>query len=148
MKHINLILSVLFWMVASVAMAITLPSTSYNYYDSYKAGNDGFKLSLGSNFVNHSTLTASSYTGSCTNDGVWTGDVSVCESCCAEEFRTCMANTNNYPDCSQKRGLCDYECEYKALNQEDSPLGETLLLLPFIAIYAVVRKRKENAEQA
>ena len=139
----NIILSVLFWAVASVCLAVTLPSSSYNFYDSYRNGNESFTFSIGTSVVNYSTLGTSAYAGSCTNDGVWTGDVSICQGCCQDEFKQCMTNGGTYNDCKNLKGLCDSECDYKALNQEDSPLGETLLLLPFIAIYAVIRKRKE-----
>jgi hypothetical protein len=34
-------------------------------------------------------------------------------------------------------------CEGWALNEEDTPIGETLILIPFALAYAVIRKRKE-----
>lgn len=147
MKYRNLILSVLFWVVASISMAVTLPSSSYNFYESYNTGNEGFTLSLGTTFVNHSTLGVSAYTGSCTSDEVWTGDVSVCEDCCAQEFKQCMANGGTYQNCKEQRGYCDTECGYKALNQQ-TPAGEALLLIPFALAYALVRRRRQASEVA
>lgn len=138
------ILFALFLVSIVNVLAITLPSTSYSSYDSYNSGNDGFKMSIGVNYVNYSTLTASAYSGSCTSDAAWTGDVSDCQRCCSDEFELCMQTSNNdYLYCRDLKGLCNAECDNKALNEEDTPLGEVLLLLPFIATYVLIRKRKE-----
>ena len=137
------ILFTLFLVSIVNVLAVTLPSTSYNLYDSYNNGNDGFTMSIGVNYVNYSTLSASAYSGSCTSDAAWTGDVSDCQKCCSDEFEVCMQTTKDYLTCRDLKGLCNAECDNKALNEEDTPLGEVFLLLPFVFAYAFIRKRKQ-----
>lgn len=136
MKNRNLILSVLFWAVASVCFAITLPSSSYNAYSAGDA-DESFTLGVGSTF-NNAYLTASTYTGSCTYEA-FNGDVGGCQNCCEKEF-TC----GDYDfDCWDLRGLCIDQCGEPL---GGLPLGSPLLLLPFIAVYAVVRRNRKDNE--
>ena len=141
MKNRNLLLSVLFWAVASYALAITLPSSSYlgstvdvDFDASYST------ISMGtSTTITGSYLTASaSYDGACNDKPAVSQERTVC--CmgqipekfgmsltdCARSYNTdCL---NYYQDC---------------LNSASLPLGTPLMLLPFIAVYAVLRKRKQ-----
>lgn len=142
MKHINLIFSVLFWAVSSVCMAVTLPSASYigstedvDFDASYRT------ISVGSSSIIGTYLGVSSvsYGGECSE----TEPVSDARKvCCMGQLSTefgmsltdCAKTGNN--DCLNYWQDC--------LESTSLPLGSPLLLLPFLAIYAVIRKRKEN----
>ena len=81
MKNRYFILSVLFWAIASVCMAITLPSSSYNSYESYDMGNEGYTLGIGTTFKNTSIL--SSYNpGTCQGDKQDPNVLQDCQDCC------------------------------------------------------------------
>ncbi len=135
----NIILSVLFWAVASVSMAVVLPSSSFYEYSGDAEMDLSFVSNNGVSFLGQSAVTVR-YEGTCTYEA-WNGDVSGCQKCCETEF-TC--GDEDY-DCWDLKGACMDQCGDPL---GGVPLGSPLLLLPFIAIYAVIRKRKENAEQA
>ena len=140
MKNRNLILSLLFWLVASVAMAVSLPTSSY--VGSFSSGSESYETLLGTGVrMNVSEfLKASSGldVNSCVIEGV-TRDPDVCSTCCGDNILAKGGTLDEYLTCHDACSNGSY-----ALNEEKTPLGETLLLLPFIAIYAVIRKRKEE----
>ena len=147
MKYRNLILSVLFWAIASVSMAVILPSEPFG--SSYgNVGNDSYTLSIGSQFKNTAILSTANYeNGGCVLDPSTPSDrvESDCSECCSENvFRPCMAEGGTYSSCGELAESCKQSCKATF----SLPLGSSLLLLPFALVYALVRKRKENAEQA
>ena len=134
MKNRYFILSVLFWAIASVCMAITLPSSSYNSYESYESydmGNEGYTLGIGTTFKNTSML--STYNpGTCQEDKQDPNILQNCQECCVGAVLSKGGSESDYYACMN-------DCIGVSL-----PLGSPLLLLPFLAIYAVIRKRKEE----
>ena len=133
MKNRYFILSVLFWAIASVCMAITLPSSSYNSYESYDMGNDGYTLGIGTTFKNTSIL--SSYNpGTCQGDKQDPNVLQDCQDCCIGAVLSKGGSESDYYACMN-------DCIGVSL-----PLGSPLLLLPFIAIYAVIRRNRKDKE--
>ena len=136
MKNRNLILSVLLWAVCSSVFAVTLPTSSYSSYRDANSGNEEFVIGTGTSFLNYSTL-GSSDAPLC-NPGELKGDAAdqYCETCCSEQYQTCklMGGTG----CLTLKQTCISDCMGYSL-----PLGTPLMLLPFIAVYAFVRKRKQ-----
>jgi hypothetical protein len=141
MKNRYFIFSVLFWVVASVCMAVTLPTSSFTAF----SGSEDAELSyvsesgisfLGSNLGTSTTSVV--YNGTCTYEA-WEGDVSGCKDCCEKEF-TC--GTTDY-DCWLLRGACIDQCGEPL---GGLPLGTPLLLLPFALAYAVVRRKRMVVE--
>lgn len=140
MKHISLVLSILFWAIASLALAVKLPSTSYSSYSREVTSTESFTIGTGAAFNNISLFNSNTdpiglECGAAVEEGE---DYDDCAQCCQD--RVGEGNTG-YGDCMTS-------CKGWALGEERTPLGEVLILLPFITIYAVVRKRKENTEQA
>ena len=141
MKNRNLILSVLFWLVASCALAITLPTSSYTGVASDADFDFGYSsISVGTS----STITGSylgvseSYDGSCNdNPPVSQARTACCTGKVAEVFGQSLYDCakNNNTDCLEYYTDC--------LNSASLPLGTPLMLLPFIAVYAFIRKRKQ-----
>ena len=146
MKHISLFLSVLFWAVASVSMAVTLPSSSYSL--SVVQEEQPFTSPFGTTFKNISLLTT--YTsGNCTGGKE---DYSRCNPCCLNEI--CPGKTEK--ECWEQKpaelGDCIDYCSGTELGGTDSPLDAPVYVpLSFILAYAgfiFYRRRKENVEQA
>ena len=140
MKHINLILSVLCWAVASVAMAVTLPSNSYS---SFIDGSETFefKISTGVRMSGSPMLTTGSIdVGVCTTEGV-AKDIDTCTGCCDTQVGDpCMARYDDPDICGDLNIQCLDSC---TSGSRSLPLGTPLCLLPFIAVYAVIRRRKQ-----
>lgn len=139
MKYINLILSVLSWMVASVAMAVTLPTSSY--VGSSFGGSDSYETLLGTgvkmNVSEYLQASSNVDVNACTIENV-PRDPDVCNTCCGNEIIAKGGTLDEYLTCHD---ACSHGAF--ALNEEKSPLGEALILLPFIATYALIRKRKQ-----
>lgn len=137
MKNINLILSVLFWTVASVCMAVTLPTTSYSgsFFDNGVSSE--VELGTGVKMTSLSLLKSSSNidTSVCTTEGV-PGDPAACEECCKNKILFVY-------DDEEAHLKCINSCT-QGYSLGESPLGEALLLIPFALVYALVRKRKEE----
>ena len=139
MKNRNLILSVLLWVVCSSVFAVTLPSSSYSAFETSNVS-ESYTLGLGSSFRNTAMLTSSSYEYSCIDADYDKNDnaqLEACERCC-DNLDTCMQAIGDFNECLNASLRCKNACQGASL-----PLGTPLLLLPFIAIYAVLRKRKE-----
>ena len=139
MKNRYLIFSVLFWMVASVAMAVTLPSSSYSMYDAASSGNETYSLSIGTTINGTSMLYSSQNIdiAVCTIEGT-PQDPNVCGECCFSKVLMIYDDEEAY-------NLCVNSCS-NGVALGESPLGEALLLLPFIAIYAVRRRNRKDKE--
>ena len=146
MKYRNLILSVLFWAIASMSMAVTLPTSSYSSFvmdDEASA----YTISTGTTFMNHS-LTASGTNAyeQCSQDvnPDYTGNPTKCMDCCAPIVGTRNLNDQNLLSClSYCTGLA-----LGGYTPLDTPV---YVLLAFALAYAgfmFYRRRKENTEQA
>lgn len=156
MKHINLILSVLFWAIASVSMAVTLPSSSYDAFESVNFGNESYTLGVGVTFKN-SSLLSTGYEPSTTSDVACTVAPSTsdeeaftyCSECCTNNvFYSCLGELGDteaaVSECEKRNASCVQACK----DSRSLPLGSSLLLLPFALAYALVRRRRQVSEQA
>lgn len=142
----NIILSVLFWAVVSVCMAIKLPSTSYSAYSTSDMESKSYTIGIGTTFTNQAMLT--SYNGSCTNQGLNNGSGTeignICTNCCADELCPGLSAEACQTKLIIEGNISLWgEC-MKACEGEHLPLGSPLLLLPFALVYAFVRRRKEE----
>ena len=138
MKNRYFILSMLFWAIASVCMAISLPSSSYTSQYSYSE--ETFTISTGATFGGSMLRNSiSDEVGLACGEAVNKGKYDECTDCCIEQIPDYNANEEQ----NKKYGNCMTSCEGWALNEEDTPIGETLILIPFALAYAVIRRRKE-----
>jgi hypothetical protein len=146
MKHINLILSVLFWAIASVSMAVTLPTSSYSSFVMDEEAS-AYSISTGTTFMNHSlTASGTSAYEKCSQDvnPDYAGNPPKCMDCCVPIVGTSDLKDLNLLSCLSF-------CTGLALGG-DTPLDVPVYVpLAFILAYAgfmYYRRRKENAEQA
>ena len=135
------ILLVLMIMCATCAMAVSLPSNSYNSYAGTVASSEGYTLGRGTTFVNRATVGA--YTGECDLEGEWGGDSDLCATeCCDLRYPSSDQSEANLA----ARRACYLAC---GLPLGDTPLdAPTAFLLALIAAYgavAVYRKRMQQA---
>ena len=138
MKNRYFILSMLFWAIASVCLAISLPSSSYTSQYSYSV--ETFTISTGATFGGSMLRNSiSDEVGLACGEAVNKGNYDECTDCCIEQIPDYNANEEQ----NKKYGNCMTSCEGWALNEEDTPIGETLILIPFALAYAVIRRRKE-----
>lgn len=141
MKNRYFIFSVLFWLVASCAWAITLPSSSYMGSTTEVDFDNSFStFSIGtSSTVTGSYLGASqSYDGACNENPPVSQERTIC---CMGQIPEIFGQT--LTECAQK---FDQDClnyYQDCLNSTSLPLGTPLLLLPFALVYGVIRRRKE-----
>ena len=147
MKNRYFILSVLFWAVVSAAMAVVLPSSPFEGSSFYSEvqGTD-FSISTGASYTNFSLRISNT-----DEDGIECGKKvanggTSCEACCDDVLKSSYGTEDWYLDdaAEAKYGDCMATCEGWSLGDEETPLGTPLCLLPFIAIYAVIRKRNEE----
>lgn len=143
MKNRYFILSVLFWVIASSALAVTLPSSSYSSMSLDYDGGYSSSMTIGSNVSVIGNYQASAYTGECGSV-----DPSQLGTCCNNEVQNIygMSSEACYIQCKFQGGPCDCLDYYDTCmsSQTSLPLGTPLLLLPFALVYALVRKRKEE----
>ena len=128
----NIILSVIFWAIASVCMAVTLPSSSYSSSFAFpNSENESYVSSIGIQIVNNAILKA--YNKECDSyregGDLWQGDANQCFTCCDLHFN------GDREGRAQCYNMCDTPL--------GMPLGTPLLLLPFALVYGVLRRRKE-----
>ena len=134
----NIILSALFWMVTTMAMAVSLPSMSYTSEFSYSE--ESFTIGSGTTFGGSMLRNSiSDEVGLACGEAVNKGVYYECTDCCKKQIPDYNANEEQ----NKKYGNCMTSCEGWALNEEDTPIGETLILIPFALAYAVIRRRKE-----
>ena len=134
MKNRYFIFSVLFWLVASCAWALTLPTSSYMGSTADVDFDDSFStFSIGtSSTITGSYLGASqSYDGACNDNPPVSQERTLC---CMGQIPEIFGQT--LTDCAKSY---NQDC----LNSTSLPLGSPLLLLPFALVYAFVRRRKE-----
>ena len=137
MKNRYFILSVLFWAIASVCMAVTLPSSSYSSNFAFaNSENESYVSSIGIQITNHAMLSA--YNDECDEyrEGgqLWKGDVNDCTDCC----------NRNFPSGVDREGRA--QCYNMCDTPLGMPLGSPLLLIPFALVYAVVRRKRMAIE--
>ena len=139
MKHINLILSVLFWAIASVSMAVTLPTSSYSSFV-FDDDATAYTISTGTTFLNHSLSSSSTQNWGCVKEE---GDEfgTSCWACCTEKTEsTDVYNENNI--------ACMQQCQGTHLGSLDASVAVLLSMVIAYAGFIFYRRRKENAEQA
>jgi hypothetical protein len=129
-------------------MAITLPSKSYNARSLYGSTDTGYSLSIGTTFVNQSTVGA--YEGVCTKqEGDFIGDGSACMNCCLGEYETCKSNGGSILQCAMAKEDCNAYCEYLSLGEERNPLdAPVFFLLALIAAYGAVVVYRRKMQEA
>ena len=143
MKKRNLILSILFWAVNATIFAVTLPSSSYT--GSFAGGADTYEVLLGTGTSMRGTTLLSSSgidtdTSVCTEEGVQ-GNPADCGLCCYNNvYKDCIDKGGTSSECGALNTTCVQSCTQGS----SLPLGTPLMLLPFIAVYALVRRRKEE----
>lgn len=141
MKNRYFIFSVLFWLVASCAWAITLPSSSYMGSTTEVDFDNSFStFSIGtSSTVTGSYLGASqSYDGACNENPPVSQERTIC---CMGQIPEIFGQT--LTECAQKYNQDCLNYYQDCLDSTSLPLGSPLLLLPFALAYAVIRRRKE-----
>ena len=129
-------------MCATCAMAVSLPSNSYNSYAGTVASSEGYTLGRGTTFVNRATVGA--YTGECGSlEDDWAGDSDLCATECCDV---------SYPSSDQSEAnLAARRACYLACGL---PLGETPLdaptafLLALVAAYGAVAVYRRKMQQA
>ena len=134
-------------MCATCAMAVQLPSKSYNSYTGIAGSNETYTTGFGTQFMNQAVVGAY-YQNQCDEyrEGgqLWTGDISRCFICC----------NSNFPE--DDRSEANLEARRECMNMCDLPLGEspldapTAFLLALVAAYGAVAvyRRKTNATVA
>jgi hypothetical protein len=139
MKHINLILSVLFWAIASVSMAVTLPTSSYS---SFVMDDDAtaYTISTGTTFLNHSLSSSSTTDFGCYKEE---GDEfgTTCWDCCTEKTGSTKFD---HPD----NIACMQQCQSTHLGSLDANVMVLLSMVIAYSGFMYYRRRRENAEQA
>ncbi len=128
-------------MCATCAMAVNLPSNSYNSYAGTVANSNGYTLGTGTSFVNRAVVGA--YANECGDlEEEWDGDSYSCGKCCDGLFPD---NDNSEENLAARR-QCYLAC---GLPLGDTPLdAPTAFLLALITAYgavAVYRKRMQQA---
>ena len=131
------ILLIVMTLCAVSAMAVSLPSVSYNSYVTEANADNAFQLTVGTTFVNQSTVGA--YSGSCNPDS-WQSDINTCKTCCTGELMQCDWTCNGDKACEQgcmeQNKACHEACESAELGQPlDAP---TAFLLAMIAAYGAL----------
>ncbi len=146
MKNRNLILSVLFWAIASVSMAVTLPTSSYSSFVMDEEAS-AYSISTGTTFMNHSlTASGTSAYEQCSQDvnPDYAGNPPKCMDCCAP-----IVGTRDLTD--QNLLSCLSFCTGLALGGY-TPLDASVYVLLALALayagFMYYRRRKENVEQA
>ena len=124
-------------MCATCAMAVSLPSNSYNSYAGTVASSEGYTLGRGTTFVNRATVGA--YIGDCDLEGEYAGDTDLCATdCCDAKYPSGDQSEANLA----ARRACYLAC---GLPLGETPLdASTAFLLALIVAYgavAVYRKR-------
>ena len=123
------------------AMAVSLPSVSYKAYSGGIPTQESYSLSIGTTFVNHSTVGA--YEDVCGADsGFGSSDVHKCPGCCTDNaYDPCIREKGEeaWQECEALQIKCINNCEDYALGEIRNPLdAPTAFLLALIAAYGAV----------
>jgi hypothetical protein len=147
------ILLVVLMLCSMGAMAVSLPSKSYNVFSGTQGSTGPYTIGTGTTFANTSTV--GSYTGTCENAGVNVTFGSVCTNCCAGEI--CGATTDSEVDACEEENFdniawqsCMAACQGEHLGYETPLDAPTAFLLALVAAYSAVAvyRRKTNATVA
>lgn len=143
MKNRNLILSVLLWAVCSTVFAVTLPTSSYNSFESYSTTEVvSFSLGTGTSFLSSASPIDDARAGSCYANKQDPNAMQICEDCCiGSAYLPCLDAGGSDDECGQANLNCINSCMGHSL-----PLGTPLLLLPFALVYALVRRKRNVVE--
>ena len=135
MKNRNLILSVLLWVVCSSVFAVTLPTSSYqSSLISNDAASENIILGSGTKYTQiYNSSSNADWGNECWDDSE--GNEKLCLECCTRKLYACTSS-----DCLTLNEACVGVCH----NGPSLPLGTPLMLLPFIAVYAFIHKRKQS----
>lgn len=142
MKNRYFILSVLFWAIASVSMAVSLPKSSYNAFETTNV-EESYTLGIGTSF-NNTFLTSAAVDarGTCYVDKQSPTAIKDCETCCITNvLMPCVDAGGTEDSCGPAFKECINSCMGASL-----PLGSPLLLLPFALAYALVRRKRNIVE--
>jgi hypothetical protein len=145
-KQILLIIMTLFTMSA---MAVNLPTNSYRSYGLNTEPSQPYTLSIGTKFINTSTVGAG-YSGGCKDLGKDLDDFQTpCTECCARsicdaesdsEIRECERNTDD-----ATWSNCMTDCSGVHLNQPlDAPVFLLLALIAAYGAFAVYRRKMQE----
>lgn len=146
MKNKNLILSVLFWLVTSSIMAITLPSSSYEIFVISNDTEQAYSLATGTTIRNHSTLGSSNYEQTCSKEE--TVEIGNCNNCCATAVGCSPTDYACLASKSEEYGACMGYCQGAHLGSLDANVMVLLSMVIAYASFMYYRRRKENVEQA
>lgn len=133
-------------MLASVAMAVTLPTSSFS--GSFSGGAESYEVLLGTGVKMNGTSMLRSSTGdidpyTCTDEGN-PRDEADCTVCCANEVAwRCAKAGGSESECGELNMICLDGCTN---GSRSLPLGSSLLLLPFALAYTFIRKRKTHGK--
>ncbi|MBR2493515.1 MAG: hypothetical protein IKB64_08695 [Paludibacteraceae bacterium] len=143
MKNRNLILSVLLWAICSTVFAVTLPTSSYSFAESYTTTDAvSFTLGSGISILGNAATIDDARAGSCYVDKQDPNAIQKCEDCClGSAYIPCIENGGSDEECGQANLDCYNACLGRSL-----PLGSPLLLLPFALVYAVIRRKHKVTE--
>ena len=143
MKNRNLILSVLLWVVCSTVFAVTLPSSSYSFAESYTTTDAiSFSFGSGTSILGNAAPIDDARAASCYVDKQDPNAIQKCEDCClGSAYIPCIENGGSDEECGQANLDCYNACLGRSL-----PLGSPLLLLPFALVYAFVRRKRMAME--
>lgn len=105
MKKLKLLILAYGLLAAQVAVAVTLPTTSYSGTSS-QVGTDGVFTSTSGSMI----------TGSFNALGAGTAE---CDAACQAAFNTCMSGGGDLETCGEAQTTCMKECQ----GDDDTPLG-------------------------
>ena len=139
------ILLIVMTLCAISAMGVNLPTASYKSFSANLPSQDTYSLSIGTTFVNHSTVGA--YNGSCQPNNA-DNFGSDCYSCCIAEI--CPSNEDDCIDESNPKSSLFLTCmevcsgEYLGQSPLDAPV---VFLLALIAAYGAVAVYRRKMQQ-
>ena len=140
MKYRNLILSVLFWAIASMSMAVTLPSSSYSSFV-FDDDATAYTISTGTTFVNHSLSSSATQDWGCHKKDEGDEFGTFCWDCCT-------VNTETTDPTNPDNIACMQQCQGTHLGSLDASVAVLLSMILTYAGFMYYRRRKENTEQA
>lgn len=142
MKNKNLILSVIFWLVSTALMAVTLPSTSYYRGTTESAETYQTQVSTGVSINGYSLVGAAS-DGSTNCIEANPQDVEVCRICCHEKvLMPCIEENPSDPYlCGQLNTDCIMSCTHGSSLPLDAPTAFLLALIAAYVAFAVYRRK-------
>lgn len=151
MKSTKINILLLFIFTLQQAFSITLPS--YSYFDAnelYALNNDEIEYSVGTRIKGINIVLSSEnsdWGNACVGESM--NDKDKCVDCCGRKYEELGDGLTDeeYKRYDVKYDTCMDICKVGySLGEKEGPVGEVLMLLPFIAVYAVVKYRKNEQE--